>query len=870
MPDLGIDDDPEPAPQPPPKAAPARPAPVPRAAAPSPASAKSNKITPLIDAPEVEKALAVMVDPGSVFEIRILEPRRSGRAYMPRVIYGYFDDPAEVLDALDALGLEGAKGIYIVLNPVNPSLLARSHNKFTAAKDGQTTADKDILCRRWLLVDVDPKRPAGISASEDEKAHARERTRVIYSHLKEAGWPEPVAADSGNGCHLLYRVDLPTNGETVKRCLTALDQRFGDEKTNVDTTVFNSARIVKLYGTKAEKGDDCPDLDRPHRLSKLLHVPEKIEAVPVGLLDALAAQAQTPEPVKRAPSPTGTQSWDQARVQEFIDKHLAAYGPGLATPYDGGFKWVFDVCPFNSEHTNRSAVIVIKADGVLGFKCQHDGCMGNNWKALRAKFEPKSETPHEEAQQTVLDVPGDDALVAEYGPPVMVDEKGQLTAINQMFVAGKFARDNLILQEPTLNQFYDYHPETGLWQPKTDARLMVELGAALRGMLNECGGGMLLKRRTENLLGQILRLLKGIIERPEAFRRIQPIIHVGNGVLHLDTIPLTLNEFSPSYYSRNRSEICFDAEADCPRLLGELLRPALSEEDISLLQRYAGQCLLGRNLSQRILLVRGTPGGGKSTVVNIIEAVIGTHNVTQLRVQHLGERFEVAGFVGKTLLSGKDVPGDFLNNRSAHVLKALVGGDRLDAEQKNVKHRFEVRGEFNVIITSNTRLHVRLDADSGAWRRRLLIVDYDQPPTVKPIPNFDRQLVEAEGPGILNWCIAGALQLLHELEALGTVQLTEEQIKRVDALLSESDSVRHFVDERVVKMDKNDLTVNELQTAYHNFCQDQGWQAVTVRQFENQVSDIMMEIHRVAKRTDIQRNGKNQRGFAHVALMGTD
>lgn len=640
--------------------------------------------TPLLDAAEVQKALAVMVDPGNVFEVRILEPRRGGRGYAPRVIYGYFDDPAKVPDALNALRLEGAKGIYITLNPVNPALLARSHNKFTEAKDGQTTADKDILCRRWLLVDADPKRPAGISASDEEKAHAHARARAVYTHLKDAGWPEPIAADSGNGFHLLYRVDLPSDCETVKQCLTALDQKFSDEKTSVDTTVFNPARIVKLYGTKAEKGDNCPDLARPHRLSKLLRVPEKIEAVPTALLDALAAQAKAPAaaaapvtaPPKRARSGARLQSWDHTRVQEFIDKHLTDCRPGPATPYDGGFKWVLGVCPFNPEHTNRSAVIVIKRDGVLGFKCQHDGCRGNNWKALRAKFEPRSDAPHEDPKPTVLDVPGDDDLVSQYGPPVTVDEKGQPTAINQMFVAGKFARNNLILHEPTLNQFYDYHPDTGLWQPKTEARLMVELGAALRDMLNECGGGMLLNKRTENLLGQILRLLKGIIERPEAFRRERPIIHVGNGVLHLDTNPPTLNEFSETYYSRNRSEINFDEEADCPRFLAELMLPALDVDDISLLQRYAGQCLLGRNPAQRILLLRGTPGGGKSTLANILEAVIGTHNVTQLRVQHLAERFEVAGFVGKTLLSGKDVPGDFLNNKSAYVLKALVGGDR--------------------------------------------------------------------------------------------------------------------------------------------------------------------------------------------------
>src|ERR1039458_38536 len=165
--------------------------------------------TRLLDAVEVQKALVVMVEPGQVFEVRILDPRRA-RGYSPRVILGYFDTPALVPDALAALRLEGAKGIYITLNPINPVLLARSHNKLVDAKERDGAKDKDILSRRWLLIDVDPKRAAGISASDDEKALAHAKAGAIYSHLKESGWPEPVAADSGNGYHLLYRINLPS------------------------------------------------------------------------------------------------------------------------------------------------------------------------------------------------------------------------------------------------------------------------------------------------------------------------------------------------------------------------------------------------------------------------------------------------------------------------------------------------------------------------------------------------------------------------------------------------------------------------------------------------------------------------------------
>ena len=106
-------------------------------------------------------------------------------------------------------------------------------------------------------------------------------------------------------------------------------------------------------------------------------------------------------------------------------------------------------------------------------------------------------------------------------------------------------------------------------------------------------------------------------------------------------------------------------------------------------------------------------------MANIIQTVVGNHNVAQLRVNLLGERFELAHYIGKTLLVSADVPGDFLNHKYAQVLKTLVGGDPLNPEQKNRSGRPNMKGEFNVIITSNTRLRVRLDADSGAWRRRL-------------------------------------------------------------------------------------------------------------------------------------------------------
>jgi hypothetical protein len=136
-----------------------------------------------------------------------------------------------------------------------------------------TTADNNILRRRWLPIDLDPVRPAGISSSEQEHAAAVHRARTIADDMVKE-WDRPIIADSGNGAHLLYRIDLPNNQESlafVCGALPELDRRYSDTAVKVDVTSANAARIWKAYGTVARKGDSIPGL--PHRLSRILEVP---------------------------------------------------------------------------------------------------------------------------------------------------------------------------------------------------------------------------------------------------------------------------------------------------------------------------------------------------------------------------------------------------------------------------------------------------------------------------------------------------------------------------------------------------------------------------------------------------------------------
>lgn len=209
--------------------------------------------------------------PGQVVELRAVKVRR-GRG-RPHTEAGFFDTGhlAEMAKAALAVSPH-AQGVYCILNPLGPALLARRANRIDWAGEGELAKDADVLARRWLLVDADPVRAAHVSATAGEKKSAHETVLAVREYLRGRGWPDPVLADSGNGFHLLYRVDLPADdGGLARRVLRALAARFDTDRVKIDQVVWNPARLCKLPGTWARKGDHTTD--RPHRRARLVEVP---------------------------------------------------------------------------------------------------------------------------------------------------------------------------------------------------------------------------------------------------------------------------------------------------------------------------------------------------------------------------------------------------------------------------------------------------------------------------------------------------------------------------------------------------------------------------------------------------------------------
>lgn len=330
-----------------------------------------------MDREQVCKWWGLFHDGKTPIEVRIVGERRT--------LSGYYMDINKLISDIEPHDNVIGEQIYFTLNVVNQACYGRAQRETLAVTSSKmpTTSDNDITARRWILVDLDTKRPAGISASAEELKKAHMKAVEVFRFLLGNGFSEPVAAMSGNGYHLLIPCDMRVSAETdmtVKRFLQSLSMMFSDDDVEVDEKVFNRSRISKLYGTMAKKGSNSAD--RPFRMSKIVSVPEEVKPTPASYFEKIAAMY--PED---SPQPSSDNNWGRGKfdVREFMSRHGIGYREQRAA---GGTKFILDHCAFNPEHKGKDAMVFQRDNGALSYVCFHNSCAHYHWKDFRLYYEP--------------------------------------------------------------------------------------------------------------------------------------------------------------------------------------------------------------------------------------------------------------------------------------------------------------------------------------------------------------------------------------------------------------------------------------------------------------------------------------------------
>jgi P4 family phage/plasmid primase-like protien len=767
------------------------------------------------DIAEIKQAINVLFQPSDVVELRAL--KITGKTHA-----GYFND----LDLLknQAARLSGlAAGVYAVLNQINPNLLARSQNRITVGPE-HLTQDKDIIRRRWLPIDADARRPSGISSTEQEHEAAITVAKNIKNFLLKLGFPADsiIVGDSGNGGHVLIRIDLPNDEETeavIKNCLRALAVKFDNETVSIDQSVFNASRIWKLPGTQARKGDSTDT--RPHRIAHLIDVPTTICIASIESVEALAAAA----PELKAPRQTAkAYRGDGHRfdLEAWLVKNdIEVKSSG---PYEGGTRYILKVCPFNSEHTGTSVAVFRMADGALGFKCQHASCADKTWSDLRELKEPgykdrrnghredKPQNAELATKRTVLedavltlvgvcdgaiekDGQGLNKLDADLfrslaasigrGEPIagelrskvkkrIVKYTTQLTErginINDMILSeergeqndgkGDGSKEALIpvLAEAILQDDHFAQDEGGKLYRYHEGVYRAR-GAAFIGI------------RVKSLLnswGELDKWRSRLTEEVIEFIRVDsPLLwerppldtlNVLNGLLDVNT--LELNPHSPDFLSLIQIPIVYDPTAICPAW-DKFINDVFPEDALALGYEIPAYLMTpDTSIQKAAILLAGEGGTGKSTELEGVRAFIGKGNTSSLSLQKLeSDRFASSRLVGKLANICPDLPSEHLAGTS--TFKTITGGDTLSAEYK-FRDSFDFTPYSRLVFSAN---HWPQSSDSSqAFFDRWLVVPFSNRfrGEKKEISRavLDAQLADSkEQSGLLNKAIVALKQI---------------------------------------------------------------------------------------------------------------
>lgn len=708
---------------------------------------------------EILRTARIFHVPGNVIELRIPKARQY------KTISGYFDRPEALVDAVVGLADEGYAGIYFTINPVKPDLLARAANRYVKYAE-TTTSDADIAALHWLPIDLDAKRPAGISSTDEEHATAISKAREVRQWLiDEMGWPIDafVLADSGNGAHLPAKIDLPNTSESValvKRCLSALDSKFSDAAVHVDTATCNPARIWKLYGTMAKKGDSTPD--RPHRMAKIIEAPvelatisrEQLEALAASAPDRLEANAKKLENMGKKARQARI-AGDEARTRRYAEAALRDEVLTLASTRENRNNQLNDSVFALGQFVATNVLSEAEVISELTKAAKNTGLSDEEIeKTLRSGLEAGKRHPRDTSARSHV---GSTNLtledVCDTIPPKNDDGETRYEFNHSR------ATDSILEKLPIGlsddGQLYYWHGTS--WQPDAESVIFNEL-RSLAG--KEFG---IYKQREV-----IAALRHALVFNPIKFNPDPYLLGVKNGVVDLHTGDF--REYKKEDYISLPIQVTYDPAAKCPKFLNFLKEVCPNVTDRLMLIDWLTIHAIGKAFPY-VLFLLGLGRNGKGVYEHVLQTIFGKASFSFAGLEELNKsNFAKASLVNKRGLMVSEVGDDSKRGKGyipTRFLKLSSGDGTIDSDRKNIT-RIQFDPFFKSTIDSNDMPAIK-DGSRG-WEERFCKADMPYHFVETPNPENPREkkrnvhlkaelTTDEELSGILNLIIYRACEI---------------------------------------------------------------------------------------------------------------
>lgn len=333
------------------------------------------------------------------------------------------------------------------------------------------------------------------------------------------------------------------------------------------------------------------------------------------------------------------------------------------------------------------------------------------------------------------------------------------------------------------------------------------------------------KSATPRAIDSMFSLLQAFRAVTEAnFAPDKRMICMRNGTLNTDTYQLV--DHLPDHGLLNALDIAWDRAATSPRWLQFLDEIFVNDADklqkIAFLQQWFGYCLTPDMNQHKFVWMVGAGGNGKSALLAILEALVGSANVGHAQM----ERFESAAV--RAELEGKLLNISSEMSATATVsdgyLKQITGGDPIEAERK-FKPPYTFKPTVKLIAATN-HLPRLLDMSDGFARRAVIIAFNRRFSEAEMDPTLVTTL-RAELSGILVWAIEG-LKMLREK---GKFDIPESSRTELATYRAESDPVALFIAECLTPSETFGEKPRVLYDGYQRWSRDNGFSPLHIVNF---------------------------------------
>ena len=307
----------------------------------------------------------------------------------------------------------------------------------------------------------------------------------------------------------------------------------------------------------------------------------------------------------------------------------------------------------------------------------------------------------------------------------------------------------------------------------------------------------------------------------------------------------------------NRLKVRYDSHAAVPEKWISFVNDLLTETDVLTLQEYMGYCLIPTNKAQKMLLILGKGGEGKSRVGLVLRSILGDSMNTSSIQKVETNRFARADLEYKLLMVDDDMKMVALPQTS-NIKTIVTLEDKMDIERKgqqSIQRPLYVR----FLCFGNGSLSALYDRSYGFYRRQIILTTKERDPNRRD-DRFLAEKLKAESEGIFLWCLAGLQRLIQNNYEF---TISDAAKSNLEEAISDSNNIPRFLESEGYFRFKADgqITSKELYALYELWCDENSGKAVSPKSFGNYMCQNEKQLNLERSNNVRNRDGRRVWGF---------